>query len=291
MVHTLKPLAIFVLVSALAPVMAFSQDRNCSSSDDVVQQVRAAEENSIKLKNMIFTGNTVLPVTEQERIAAVLSEKTFKTRKDINEELKDLIRHEWQQRGYFKVEVGEPEIKLDGEDHTLFSAIVWVEAGHQYRMGELRFVKNTVFPSEKLRSLFPLQTGEVFNTYKVGKGIEEARKLYGASGYVNMAVLPTTEQRDDDNRVNLTIELDEGRQFRVGKVEVLGGDEAKREQFISASGLVTGSVYNSMNLQKAFASGDSDGFEATDVVRTIIERNSTVDFKVDLRPCVAMSQK
>ena len=108
-----------------------------------------------------------------------------------------------------------------------------------------------------------------------------------------MSVIPTTEQQDDDNRVNLTMELDEGQQFRVGRVEVLSPDEAKRIQFLSSSGLITGSIFNGSRLQKAFASSDSDGSEAMvrSVVRSINEDDSTIDFKVDLRPCVRVSQK
>lgn len=282
MVRKLKPLAIFLLVSAVAPITAFSQDRNCSSDDVVVHQPQAAAENSIKLKRIIFTGNSVLPVSEQERISAVLAKTTFKTQKDVSEDLKTLVSREWQQHGYFKVEVGEPEIIPDPNDPSALTASVWIDAGKQYRLAEIRFVKNTVFPAEKLRKLFAIQDGDIFDTWQIGKGIEEVRKLYGESGYISMSVVPTTEQQDDDNRVNLTVELDEGSQFRVGRVEVLGADEAKRRQITTSPGLVRGSIYDDSRVQKLFGE--------TDVVRTIHEADGTIDFKIDLEPCVAKSQ-
>jgi outer membrane protein assembly factor BamA len=304
--RTLKPLAIFVqavqaiplltiLIVFLAPVAAFSQDPACPAPAVVVQQQQPENQNPIKIKKVIFTGYTVLPPAEQEEISAELAKGVFnyKSLQDDGNILRARVRDQWQQRGYFKVSVREPEIKPDADDRSLFIATVPVDAGNQYRLGELRFIKNTVFPTEKLSSLFPIQTGDVFNTHNVGKGIEGVRKLYGESGYINMSVVPTTEQQKGDNRVNLTIELDEGQQFRVGKVEVLGADDAKWRRFVSVSGLVTGNVYNSLNLLKAFASGESDGFEAmVDSVRqTINDADSTVDFKVDLSPCVTISKK
>jgi outer membrane protein assembly factor BamA len=293
MVRTFKPLAIFLLAYTLAPIAAASQAGHCSTNEVVEHQVQVAEENPITLKQIIFTGNTVLPVAEQEKISAVLSKSTFRTLQAVGEKLKTQVRHEWQRRGYFKVELGEPEIKPDGDNRSLSIAMVWVEAGKQYRMGEMRFLKNTAFPVDKLRSLFPIQTGDVFDTGNVGKGIEEVRKLYGERGYINMSVVPTAQVEKDSDSVDLTLEMDEGQQFRVGKVEVLGANEAKRHQFISQSGLIEGSIYDSSRLQKAFATGESDGFESTEdsVTRTINEADSTVDFRVDLTPCVSISRK
>ena len=83
MVRTLKPLAFFLLASTLAPVTLFSQTSNCSPDNTAMHHAQVAQENPIKLKTIIFTGNTVLPVTEQERIAAVLSKATFKTLKGM----------------------------------------------------------------------------------------------------------------------------------------------------------------------------------------------------------------
>jgi outer membrane protein assembly factor BamA len=137
-----------------------------------------------------------------------------------------------------------------------------------------------------------MQSGDIFDTWQVGKAIEGMRKLYWENGYINMSVVPTTQVEEGGESIVLTLEMDEGPQFRVGKVEVLGADEAKSRQFVSQSGLITGSVYDHSRLQKAFVS-ESDGSEAMEdsVLRTIHDAEGTVDFKVDLRPCVAMSQK
>jgi outer membrane protein assembly factor BamA len=290
MVRTFKPLAIFLL--SLAPVAAFSQNSECPTAAGISQDQQTLDQNLIKLRNVQFTGNPVLSREEQEQISSAVCKDPFGPHY-VREELKASIRSQWQQRGYFKVVAGDPDLRPDTSDPNSLIATVRVDAGKQYRLAELRFLKNTAFPAEKLSSLFPIQTGDVFNTHKVGKGIEEVRKLYGENGYINMSVVPTTEWQNGDNRVNLTIELDEGSQFRVGKVEVIAADEAKRRQFVSQAGLITGSIYDSLRLQKAFASGESDGFNTMveSVMQSINEADSTVDFKVDLRPCVAMSQK
>jgi len=288
---TLKPLAIFLLM--LSPIAAFPQDRTCSPATVAVQSQQPQNENPIKIRKVIFTGYTVLSPAEQEEISAALSKGSYyKSKEEVPSALSDEVRRQWQQRGYFKVEAGEPNIVPDENDPFTLTATVWIDAGKQYRLGGLRFVKNTVFSTEKLRSLLSMQSGEIFDTWQVGKGMEEIRKLYGVQGYINISIIPTTQIEKGSDRVVLTLEMDEGPQFRVGKVEVLGADEAKSRQFVSQSGLITGSIYDSSRLQKAFVS-ESDGFEAMEdsVMRTINEADSTVDFKVDLRSCASVSHR
>jgi outer membrane protein assembly factor BamA len=305
MVRTLKPLAVFVQavqviplltisIVSLAPVAALSQDRHCPTPAVVVQHPQPGDQGPIKIRRVEFTGSPALSSQEQEEVSAALSKDAFnyKSLQDDRNVLKARVRQMWQQRGYFRVAVAEPDLKPDVTDPSAFIATIHIDAGKQYRVAELRFVKNTVFPSETLRSLFPMQTGDIFNTQLAGKGMEEIRKLYGESGYINLVIVPTTQVEKGADQVDLTLELDEGQQFRVGKVEVLSADEARRRQLILESGLITGKVFNASMVQKAFASGTSDGSEAMAefVNRKINDADGTIDFKIDLEPCVAKSQ-
>jgi len=296
MVVTLKPLAIFLL--SIAPIVALAQNPSTNCAAEAVAPSRSqssgsAPEQRLKVNRVIFTGSPVLSALEQEEISTGFSKSTYKTLQDARDDLKARVTHQWQQRGYFKVVVGEPEIRPDVNDPSSSVATVRVDAGKQYRLAELRFVRNTVFASERLRALFSMQTGDIFDTHLIGKGIESMRDLYGAEGYINVTTVPTTQLDEDRDKVDLTLEMDEGKQFRVGRVEVLGSDEATRRQFISGSGLITGNIFNPLLLQKAFASSGKDGSESMQgpVVRTINEADSTVDFKVDLAPCVSVSRK
>ncbi len=294
MVRTLKPLAIFLLavfLLALSPIVAFSQEPTCAPATAVAHET---DQSPIKIKKVIFTGYTVLSPAEQEEISAALSKGSYyKSKEEVPSALSDEVRRQWQQRGYFKVEAGEPNIVPDENDPFTLTATVWIDAGKQYRLGGLRFVKNTVFSTEKLRSLLSMQSGDIFDTWQVGKGMEEIRKLYGAQGYINISIIPTTQVEEGSDRVVLTLEMDEGPQFRVGKVEVLGADEAKSRQFVSQSGLITGSIYDSSRLQKAFVSSASDGANdmQDSIEQKINEPDRTVDIKVDLRPCASVSQR
>jgi outer membrane protein assembly factor BamA len=80
------------------------------------------------------------------------------------------------------------------------------------------------FSSEELRKRVPLTDGELFRTGQIRKGIDALKRLYLVHGYINFVATPLTEVDDRTGMISLILELDEGRQFRVGKVEVLGLD-------------------------------------------------------------------
>jgi len=80
------------------------------------------------------------------------------------------------------------------------------------------------FPPEELRKRVPLSEGELFSTRQIREGLDALKHLYGSYGYLNFVATPLTEVDDGSGMISLIMELDEGRQFRVRKIEVQGLD-------------------------------------------------------------------
>ena len=85
------------------------------------------------------------------------------------------------------------------------------------------------FSLDQLRRLIPIQDGDVFSTTKLYEGFDALEKLYKSEGYAEFSVTPTIAL-DRDHSASVTVELDEGEQFHVGKVEALGIDAALAER-------------------------------------------------------------
>ena len=109
-----------------------------------------------------------------------------------------------------------------------------VEEGPRYRLKDITFAGGTVFPAARLRLLFPINDGDVFSTSRVRQGINELRRVYGGRGYINFTPVPDTEINDEDRTIRVRFEPDEGKQFRIASVNVIGlasQDQKKVEQF------------------------------------------------------------
>ena len=61
--------------------------------------------------------------------------------------------------------------------------------------------------------------------------MEEITKLYATKGYIDMVPEPIVRNDDDGGPIDLLMKIDEGKQYRVGKIEFLGLDESSQNQF------------------------------------------------------------
>jgi outer membrane protein assembly factor BamA len=89
------------------------------------------------------------------------------------------LRAAFQDRGYFTVEV--KHLTFKPADPLGTPKPVTVEAdvaeGPKYKVGEIMFLKNHVFSSERLRDDFSLKKGDVFNRDKIASGLESLMKF------------------------------------------------------------------------------------------------------------------
>ena len=128
-----------------------------------------------------------------------------------------------------------------------------VSEGVQYRLGQVSFVKYHAFPSEELRQQFPFETHDLFERSKVAAGLESLRKLYGTRGYVDFTAIPNT-QLGSAGMVNLTIEVEEGPQYHMGKLDIVAEKETAarlRAEWKLAEGAVYDQAYIDQYLTSA----------------------------------------
>lgn len=147
--------------------------------------------------------------------------------KEQLEEIAERVRQAYQERGYFKAFIADPEVNVIGqvEKKKPLEVVISVNEGQQYRLGDISFTGQKAFTAGELRKLIPIQNGDIFNTSKIHAGLENLRGLYGSYGYVNFTPVPDTKIDDHDNRISIVMDIDEGALFRYGKLTV-NGDES-----------------------------------------------------------------
>jgi len=175
------------------------------------------------------------------------------------EEDTERVRAEYQNRGYFKALVNDPKTDIHDTGHKgahipLFQAgagkavdiTMPIEEGDKYRLGKITFKNNKAIPnSAALRSLFPLKDGDIFSREKIAKGLENLRKAYGEYGYINYTGVPSTTFDDDKHLAFLEIDVDEGKQFYVRRIEFVGNTTTRDKVIRRELALEEGGTYNS----------------------------------------------
>ena len=214
------------------------------------------------------------------------------------EEDTERVRAEFQNRGYFKVLVEDPKTDIHDTGHTglhipLLQAgygkavdiTMPIEEGDKYRLGKISFKNNKAISNiAALRSMFPLKDGDIFSREKIAKGLENLRKAYGEFGYINYTGVPSTTFDDDKKLAYLEIDIDEGKQFYVRRIEFVGNTTTRDKVIRRELALEEGGVYNShlwelsllrLNQLSYFDQLKADDPNVTD--KKLDEKNGQVD--------------
>ena len=169
------------------------------------------------------------------------------------------VRAEFQNRGYFKVLVEDPKTDIHDTGHTglhipLVQAgagksvdiLMPIQEGARYKLGTITFKNNkAIRNTNALRSLFPIKDGDIFSREKIAKGLENLRKAYGEAGYINFTSVPDTKFDDEKKTVDLLIDVDEGKQFFVRRIEFNGNTTTRDKVIRREIALEEGQQYNS----------------------------------------------
>jgi outer membrane protein insertion porin family len=135
----------------------------------------------------------------------------------LADEAVERVRAAYQSDGYFKVRVDASTVPSARVAAARYDVVVRVvEQGKRYRLGDLHLVHTSVFPEVQLREFFPIQRGEIFSREKIAKGLEELRRVYGASGFVNYTGVPNTKFDEANDTVDLVVDID-GPSFPLGQ--------------------------------------------------------------------------
>lgn len=200
---------VFVLIAALQLAAA-----QCTLEDDNGPNIAI-------VRHVRFDDTQTVTPAESKTIAHELVGLCFD--RNLPGEMLERIRDAFQRRGFFKAVVAD-RLRINVIDASAHPNPVDIAAvvneGDRYRFGNVEFKGNKAFSSGELRPLLRLGRGEVFDIEKVRQAIHAFKNLYGNSGYINFTPVPDTIFNDSDHTISLTIDFDEGQQFRVGHFEV-----------------------------------------------------------------------
>jgi hypothetical protein len=208
------------------------------------------------IDSVTFDGPVHLSPAAQTKLARKLTHESFDPNSDWISEIKEEeAPPAWRDEGYFQAKIiarARCRDTTDGQQH--FTLVLKADEGVQYRLGTFRIAsgdpaRDLHFSTETLRRLVSLSTGDVVELEQIKKSLERIRELYASNGYANFTAAPTFQLDSNGGVLNGTILLTEGSQYRIGKIQVLGVDQAVAADFRDA--VVTGDpfVYERLNRQ------------------------------------------
>ena len=223
----------------------------------------------VKVGNIRFTGNQHLSSLYLRRsmknlkpigipyslILEDLFPKTYDSSK-LDED-SERVRQAYRDKGYANAAVEEPQTQIRDEGGLNWftfrprkgkriDILMPIEEGGRYRLGTITFTGNKAVQNSKaLRATFDIKDGDWFSATAISKGLDNLKKAYGQLGYINFGAIPKLSYDDQKKTASLSIDIDEGKQFTVSRIE-FEGNTITRDRVIRRELLLEeGQVYNS----------------------------------------------
>jgi len=216
----------------------------------------------------------------------------------------EMLRDFYQRRGYFGARAVDRKVEIRDVGGGKFrvppfffnrpgkraDVTVDVEEGRRYTLNKVNYVGVKLFKTTDFltREVMRMEPGEYFSTDKLRKGMEEMQKLYGGFGYIDFVPEPSIEPVPNSNKLDLTMNVDEGKQFFVRRID-FSGNTTTRDKVIRRELMIDeGDMFSSRMWELSILRLNQLGYfealkekEAADIKRDT--RNSTVDLTLKVK--------
>ncbi len=194
------------------------------------------EGDEVTIRNIIFHGNKAFDDgklkgefddTKESKWWKFWSSPKFK--RDKFEKDKDLLTKFYRKNGYRDFGILSDSLVFSA-DKKHVDVVVNIYEGSQYKIRNIVWEGNTVYPSEALSERLDFKKGDVYDYEKFNQNLHYNEKqsdvssLYQDNGYLAFQ-LDAKEQKVAADSIDIAIKVTEGNRFKVGKVEITGNEK------------------------------------------------------------------
>ncbi|HAH22319.1 MAG TPA: outer membrane protein assembly factor BamA [Prolixibacteraceae bacterium] len=206
------------------------QRDDTTQSNSVILDVKVDKKEKVKISDIVYHGNKNLKSsildhsmkkTKAKKLRNFFSSKKFLGEKYAEDKI-NLIK-KYNEKGYRDATILKDSItKLPNSRVRLD---IWVEEGNKYFFRDIKWVGNTVYPSEYLTARLGIKKGDVFDQKLLDKRTKDDEDAVSSDyldhGYLFFSLTPL-ETRVESDSIDLEMRIQEGRQATVDKIIISG---------------------------------------------------------------------
>jgi len=165
----------------------------------------------------------------------------------------------YNNHGYIKAKVGQPEIYYDKEKRGLVITIP-VSEGPQYKINSVDIAGDLIKGRDEILKTLEVKKGQVFNRKLVRDDIDNIKKIYSDAGYAYVEVLPDTHQDDKKLLVDITYRITKGPKVVIERINITGNTKTRDKVIRRELELAEGDYFDGKKLSTSKENLDRLGF-------------------------------
>lgn len=151
----------------------------------------------------------------------------------------------YYEHGYIKFRYENPVVTVSDDKKWLYISL-YVDEGEPYKIGQIDFSGDLLFPKEELKEDLTLITDETFSVTKRNADLQKLTEKYQDLGYAFVNVVPKMNIHEDTHVIDLDYSFEKGNLAYFGEINVLGNSKTydkviRRELKIHEGELYSGS--------------------------------------------------
>jgi outer membrane protein insertion porin family len=143
----------------------------------------------------------------------------------LDEDL-ERVKNYYQDYGYQNIAFGDPQIITVKGKRPRVKIVIPVKEGVVHHFGEVTVTGNTIFTKEQIVGNWPIKKGDVIRRKPIQARLDNFNDAYRAHGYIYAYINPEYVEKENDV-VDVHIQIYEGDQFRLGRLEFQGNTTTK----------------------------------------------------------------
>ena len=160
----------------------------------------------------------------------------------------------YREAGQLRASFAKPVAKLDPSEkcHGGVELTIPVEEGPIYLWEKTEWSGNETLSANDLDAALGMKKGDVANSVKIDKGIFEVGRRYGHTGHLDVKVSAEPQLNDSTNRLSYRIVVQEGPQYKMGKLTIKGLEEEDANSLEQRWKLRNGEVFDTSYADRFF---------------------------------------
>ncbi|MFP4306620.1 MAG: outer membrane protein assembly factor BamA [Desulfococcaceae bacterium] len=236
-----------------------------------------SEGEKVRIRNIRFVGNQAydddalkdLMKTSERGFWSWITASGDLNRDDLNQDVVRLTAF-YHNNGYIDARVGEPAIEYE---ENWINVTIRIDEGARYRVGNVDVAGDLIRPKSELLAPLAIPETELYSREVVRNDVLRLNDLYSDEGYAYAEVVPAINRREDERVVDLTFQIDKGRQVYFERIQISGNTKTRDKVIRRELRVVEGGLFSGRDIQRG--------------LRNLRRLDFFEDIKVNTRPGAA----
>lgn len=268
----------------------------------------------VRIKEIEFTGDRdgfsqrrlrgAMKLVKEAGFLSTFTSKDIYFRDKLLDDL-ERVRFYLGTKGYLQAKIGEPQVEDAGTVRGGFlipipgltktgpglKITIPIEVGRRYKITKVEEKGVTILQPGIVKAVSGLREGEWVDAKKIQENVFKGVKdLYGQYGYIQASVdfIPKfIDTKPDEGEIEITLEVDEGRQFTLRRLEFIGNTNTRDVVLRREVALNEGDPYNKrlwdFSILRLNQLGLFEEVKEKDAITRTDDRNQTVDIDLQVK--------